>query len=57
MKSGILTSEFWAKIGGIVVMIANKAFGWALDPIEISAMFATIMAYIGARTWAKKGPA
>lgn len=53
MKSGILTTEFWAKIGGIVVMIANKAFGWSLDPIEISAMFATIMAYIGARTWAK----
>ena len=54
MKSGILTSEFWAKIGGIGVMLMNKFFGWGLDAVEISAMFATVMVYIGARTWAKK---
>lgn len=54
MKSGFLTSEFYAKVGGILIMVMNKTFGWAMDPMEISAMFATIMTYIGARTWAKK---
>lgn len=54
MKPGIFTSEFWSQIGGTTVLLMNKFFGWGLDPMEIGAMFATIMTYIGARTWAKK---
>lgn len=53
MTRGTGTSEFWAKIASIGVMIGNSVFGWGIDPIEISTMFGMVMSYIAARTWAK----
>lgn len=53
MKDGIKTSEFWVMLIVSNIMIFAKQLGWELDESTLLNITGMVIAYIGARTWAK----
>jgi len=54
MKSGILTSEFWVTVAGLVCVILNDKLGLNLPRESVAAIIIAIVAYVTSRSGVKK---
>lgn len=55
IEAGWKTSEFKVLVIGSVVAIANKAFGWHIDPETVKYLIALASSYIVGRSIRKVG--